>query len=309
MAYTLYNAPQSTCSQRVRFVLNAKKLPFAEVKLNLLEGDQLKPDYLKLNPNAVVPTLDHDGAIVTDSTVIAEYLDEVEPAVSFTPEDPVKRARMRALMHFIDEMPAAAVRVPTFNLAFLPRFQAMSREDFVAMAESKPLRREFMLTMGQTGFPQAEMDAALGRLRRSYERMDAEIEKSGGPWLLGQEITLADVTAMPALVRMHDLRMADWQDLPRVVTWLDTIRAQAAFQPTYYHGSLLSERFPHLREKLAKTAYAASEAAGARRRPFASSKPCMPRNHCIATMTPFTGCNRPSVMPSTAGPHSSACTQ
>jgi glutathione S-transferase len=254
MVYTLYNAPQSTCSQRVRFVLNAKELPFAEVKLNLLEGDQLKPDYLKLNPNAVVPTLDHDGAIVTDSTVIAEYLDEVEPAVRFTPEDPVKRARMRALMHFIDEMPAAAVRVPTFNLAFLPRFQAMSRDDFVAMAESKPLRREFMLTMGQTGFPQAEMDAALGRLRRSYERMESEIEKSGGPWLLGQEITLADVTAMPALVRMHDLRMAEWQDLPRVVTWFDTIRAQPAFQPTYYHGSLLSERFPHLREKLAKTA-------------------------------------------------------
>ena len=69
MAFTLYNAPQSTCSQRVRFVLNAKQIAFDEVKLNLLEGDQLKPDYLKLNPNGVVPTLDHDGAIVTDSTV------------------------------------------------------------------------------------------------------------------------------------------------------------------------------------------------------------------------------------------------
>jgi glutathione S-transferase len=254
MAYTLHNAPQSTCSQRVRFVLNAKKLPFQEIKLNLLDGDQLKPEYLKLNPNGVVPTLDHNGAIVTDSTVIMEYLDEVEPDASFTPEDPVKRARMRALMHFIDEMPAAAVRVPTFNLAFLPKFQAMTREDFVAMAESKPLRREFMLSMGQTGFPQAEMDAALGRLRRSYERMDDEIDKSGGPWLLGKEITLADVTIMPALVRMHDLGMTDWQDLPRVVTWFDNIRAQPAFAPTYYHGSLLSERFPHLREKLQKRA-------------------------------------------------------
>jgi glutathione S-transferase len=254
MPYTLYNAPQSTCSQRVRFVLNAKQLPFAEIKLNLLEGDQLKPDYLKLNPNGVVPTLDHDGAILTDSTVITEYLDEVEPGVSFTPEDPVKRARMRALMHFIDEMPAAAVRVPTFNLAFLPKFQAMSREDFIAMAESKPLRREFMLTMGQTGFPKEEMDAALARLRRSYERMDTEIEKSGGPWLLGKEITLADATIMPALVRMHDLGRAQWQDLPRVVTWFDNIRAQRAFQPTYYYGSLLSERFPHLREKLHKPA-------------------------------------------------------
>ena len=73
---------------------------------------------------------------------------------SFTPEDPVKRAHMRTLMHFIDEMAAAAVRVPTFNLAFLPKFQAMKRDDFIAMAESKPLRKEFMMAMGQTGFPQ-----------------------------------------------------------------------------------------------------------------------------------------------------------
>jgi glutathione S-transferase len=249
MAYKLYNAPQSTCSQRVRFVLNAKRLPFEEVKLNLLEGDQLKPDYLKLNPNGVVPTLDHDGQIVIDSNVITEYLDEVALPESFTPEDPVKRARMRTLMHFFDEMPAAAVRVPTYNLAFLPRLQKMSREEFMAFAESKPLRREFMLTMGQTGFPQAEMDAALKRLRRTYERMDAEIEKSGGPWLLGKDITLADISVMPALVRMHDLNMAEWQDLPRVVTWFDNIRAQPAFKPTYYPGSLLSERFPHLRER------------------------------------------------------------
>src|SRR5262245_2558155 len=113
MPFTLYNAPQSTCSQRVRFVLNAKSLPFSEVKLNLLEGDQLKPDYLKLNPHGVVPTLDHDGNIIIDSCVIAEYLDEVAPeGENFTPDDPVLRARMRALMHFMDEMPAAAIRVP-----------------------------------------------------------------------------------------------------------------------------------------------------------------------------------------------------
>jgi glutathione S-transferase len=255
MTYRLYNAPQSTCSQRVRFVLNAKGLAFDEVRLNLLEGDQLKPDYLKLNPNGVVPTLDHDGAIVIDSTVITEYLDEVSPAGGFTPDNPIERARMRALMHFIDEMPAPAVRVPTFNLAFLPSFQKMSREAFIAMAESKPMRREFMLTMGQTGFPQQEMDAALDRLRRTYLRMEAEIAKSGGPWLMGKSISLADVAVMPALVRMDDLRMSkQWQDLPGVTRWYDAIRAQPAFKPTYYHGSLLSERFPHLKETLAAEA-------------------------------------------------------
>src|SRR5271154_5425522 len=190
MSFTLYNAPQSTCSQRVRFVLNGKGMPFDEVKLDLLAGDQLKPDYLALNPNGVVPTLDHDGAIVTDSSVIIEYLDEIAPAPAcYTPRDPVKRAKMRALMRFIDEMPAAAVRVPTFNLAFLPRFAAMSEAEFLAFAESKPLRKEFMLAMGRTGFPQKDMDSAMDRLRRTYERMDVEIAESGGPWLLGREIS------------------------------------------------------------------------------------------------------------------------
>jgi glutathione S-transferase len=251
-SFTLYNAPQSTCSQRVRFVLNAKKISFAEIKLDLLAGDQLKPDYLALNPNGVVPTLDHEGAIVIDSSVIIEYLDEVVPTPeSFTPRDPVTRARMRALMRFIDEMPAAAVRVPTFNLAFLPRFAAMSEEEFLAFAESKPLRKEFMLTMGRKGFPQKEMDAATQRLRRTYERMDSEIEKSGGPWLLGEEISLADIALMPAIVRMADLgQETAWQDLPRVERWYDAIRAHPAFRPTYYPGSLLTERFPHLRSRV-----------------------------------------------------------
>jgi glutathione S-transferase len=252
MSFTLYNAPPSTCSQRVRFVLNAKKLPFDEVKLDLMAGDQMKPDYLRLNPNGVVPTLDHDGAIVIDSSVIIEYLDEIAPEQqNFTPTDPARRAHMRSLMRFIDEMPAAAVRVPTFNLAFLPRFAAMSDGEFVAFAESKPLRKEFMLAMGRKGFPDSEMQAALDRLRRTYMRMDAEIERSGGPWLLGKDITLADVAVMPALVRMADLGRADWQDLPRVATWFDNIRAQPAFAPAYYPGSLLSERFPHLRSTVA----------------------------------------------------------
>ncbi len=249
MAFTLYNAPQSTCSQRVRFVLNAKGLAFDEKKLDLLAGDQLKPEYLALNPNGVVPTLDHDGTVVRDSSVIIEYLDEIEPRESFTPRDPGRRAHMRALMRFIDEMPAAAVRVPTFNLAFQPTFAKMTEDEFLAFAESKPLRKEFMLAMGRSGFPQKEMDSSLGRLRRTYERMDSEIEKSGGPFLMGKDLTLADISLMPAIVRMDDLnRYGDWADLPRVARWFDAIRAHPAFKPTYYPGSLLTERFAHLAE-------------------------------------------------------------
>jgi glutathione S-transferase len=250
MAFILYNAPQSTCSQRARFVLNAKGVPFTDKRLDLMAGDQLKPDYLALNPNGVVPTLDHDGKIVIDSSVIMEYLDEIAPEpVSFTPAMPIDRARMRALMRFIDEMPAAAVRVPTFNLAFLPRFAAMSEDEFTAFAQSKPLRKEFMLAMGRKGFPEPEMNAALDRLRRTYVRVDNAIQTSGGPWLLGSHISLADIALMPAMVRMDDLGFSSaWREMPRVVRWYDAIRAQPAFGPTYYKGSLLTDHFAHLRK-------------------------------------------------------------
>jgi glutathione S-transferase len=92
--FTLYNAPQSTCSQRVRFVLNAKNLPFEEHKLDLFSGDQLKPDYLAINPNGVVPSLVHDEQIITDSSVIIEYLDEAFPDVR-----PFRPTTLAAIAH------------------------------------------------------------------------------------------------------------------------------------------------------------------------------------------------------------------
>lgn len=248
----LYNAPQSTCSQRVRFVLHSKDLPFEEHRLDLFSGDQLKPEYLALNPNGVVPTIVHDGAVVTDSSVIMEYLEEVFPeGVSFVPDDPVERAEMRAMMRFIDEVPAPAIRVPSYNLAFLPHFRAMSEAEFQALADSKPLRREFLMKMGRTGFPEAEMDEAMRRLGRTVERMDADIERSGGPFLLGEQPSLADISVMPTIVRMDDIRLKHmWADRPAIARWLEEIRAAPAFQPTYYTGSLLTEKYPHLREAL-----------------------------------------------------------
>lgn len=249
----LYNAPQSTCSQRVRFVLHAKGLPFDEHRLDLFSGDQLKPDYLALNPNGVVPTIVDDGAIVTDSSVIMEYLEEVYPdGRSFVPTDPITRAHMRSMMRFIDEVPAAAIRIPSYNLAFLPHFRAMSEREFQALADSKPLRREFLLKMGRTGFPEAEMDEAMRRLARTIERMDKDIADSGGPFLLGKDPSLADISVMPSIVRMDDIRLARmWADRPAIGRWLEAIRAEPAYRPTYYPGSLLTEKYPHLREQLA----------------------------------------------------------
>lgn len=251
--FVLYNAPQSTCSQRVRFLLNAKGIAFEEHKLDLFSGDQLKPEYLKINPNGVVPALVHDGRSVIDSSVIMEYLDEVRPEPRcFQPADAYERGRMRSLIRYIDEVPTPAVRFPSYNLAFLPHFQAMSEEEFQALCDSKPLRREFLMKMGRTGFPKDVLDEAMSRLARGIDWMNGHITANGGTWLLGDRITEADVAIMPVIVRLDDINLGHmWADKPAVGRWLDAIRADPAYKQTYYTGALLTEKYPHLREKLA----------------------------------------------------------
>ena len=246
--FLLYNAPQSTCSQRVRFVLNAKELNFEEVKLDLFSGDQLKPEYLKINPNGVVPALKHDESFILDSAVIIEYLDECFPQNHpFASTDPVEKARMRWMMRYIDEIPTPAIRFPSYNLAFLPHFKQMSEDEFIALANSKPLRKEFLLSMGRTGFSEQDMNQAMDKLNRAIIRMNEWIQQSGGPWLLGKPLTLADVAIMPVIVRMDDINLDHyWSQLPYISRWLELIKNHPSYSKTYYSGSLLTEKYPHL---------------------------------------------------------------
>ena len=101
---TLYHAAHSTCSQKVRMVLHEKGLAFDEVQIDLAKKEQLKPEYLALNPNGVVPTLVDDGTPIIESSVICEYLDEKHPDNPLLPHDLVERARTRAWMHYIEEV-------------------------------------------------------------------------------------------------------------------------------------------------------------------------------------------------------------
>jgi glutathione S-transferase len=75
----LYNAPVSTCSQKVRMALFEKELPWTDKTIQFARRDHLSDWYLALNPNGVVPTLVHDGHIIIDSSVINEYLEDVFP--------------------------------------------------------------------------------------------------------------------------------------------------------------------------------------------------------------------------------------
>lgn len=242
MSFILYNAPQSTCSQKVRICLWEKGLDFSEVKLDLFKGDQLTAEYKTLNPNGVVPTLVHEDEVIIDSSVIIEYLDELSPEPSLSPKTIAGRAHMREWLRFFEEVPTPAVRIPSYNKVFLRLFQSMTDEEFTAFGESKPLRKDFFLKMGRTGYSDEEMRKAEGRLRLATERMEDQL-RTAGPWLLGA-YSLADICIVPTMIRMDDIGMDGvWSDLPRVSEWFARVQNRDAVKQTFYFGSLLSEQY------------------------------------------------------------------
>lgn len=242
MSFVLYNAPQSTCSQKVRISLWEKGLRFSETKLDLFKGDQLTDEYKKLNLNGVVPTLVHDDEVIIDSSVIIEYLDEQFPEPPLSPATPAGRAHMREWMRFFEEVAAPAVRVPSYNRVFLRHFQAMSEEEFIAFGESKPLRKDFFLKMGQKGYSDQEVQQSEGRLRMTIERMESQLQL-GGPWLLG-DYSLADICVIPVIVRLDDIGLSSlWADCNKVGEWFSRFQEREAFQQCFYFGALLSEQY------------------------------------------------------------------
>ena len=93
MTFTLYHHGSSVCAAKVRLAMAEKGLEWEGVYIDILKGEQFDPDYLKLNPKGVVPTLVHDDLVIPDSTVIIEYLDQIAPETSVHPKDPWSRAQ------------------------------------------------------------------------------------------------------------------------------------------------------------------------------------------------------------------------
>lgn len=235
----LYHSPISTCSQRVRQALAEKKIDWVDRTVNLSANEHLTPGYLKMNPNGLVPTLVHDGHVIADSSVILEYLEDVFPGRPLRPDGVVEIAKMRAWVQYIDEVPTAAARFPSFQLAFGQRLMAMSDEERSRIAEGRPIRAAFYDQIGPSGFSERTMGHAMRQLEQCFDRLDDALGE--GPWILGESFGIVDISVLPTVVRMQDLQLDHfYASRPRVADWYARVCDRPSFAAAYFPGSRVS---------------------------------------------------------------------
>ena len=231
----LYHHGSSVCAAKVRLALAEKGLEWDGHYLDILKGDQFTPEYRKLNPKAVVPTLVHDGTAITESTVICEYLDEVFSDPPLIPADPVRRAKMRCWTKAVDEEVHRACGPLTFMASHRHTLMRLGPEKLEEFLQSTPVDSVTSdWNVRKRGYIEQGFDAPdAGRIVHLYDRYLAKMEAdlAGGPWLAGDAYTLADAGMTPYLARLDMLQMqAMWTgSRPRLTDWFARIRARPSY--------------------------------------------------------------------------------
>ncbi len=235
----LYHHGSSVCAAKVRLVLAEKGQTWEGHYLDILKGDQFDPDYVKLNPKAVVPTLVHDGKVLTESTLICEYLDEVFPDPPLKPADPYARWQMRIWTKAVDDQVHPACAELTFSCTHRHTLARLSPEELEKFLEATPAqsvkpgwkaRKREIVTKGF----EAPGIAAPFKLYDGYmQKMEDAL--AGQPWLCGDAFSLADIGMAPYVNRLDMLGMSEmWAERPRLADWFARLKARPSFRPAFY---------------------------------------------------------------------------
>lgn len=234
----LYHAGLTACSKKVRLCLREKGLNYVSHYIELGQFAQHDPNYLKLNPNGLVPTLVHDGAPVIESTVINEYLDDVFPEVPLRPTDPVERARSRVWGKLADEALGPNM-VVTFsgpsNIGKAARSLDAAAIDGV-LDRIPLIERRNVIAKISRGGGFTDSDFAAAREKAGFIVRRAEEALEAGPYLAGSTYSLADINMIPFMDRYRERVVPDLfteDQHPNLCDWCDRILGRPAVIATW----------------------------------------------------------------------------
>lgn len=227
----LYHGNTSVCSVKVRIGLAEKQLEWDSKLLNLPKGEQHDPEYLKINPNGVVPTLIDGDLIVTESSVILEYADELSPHNPLMPSGKAARTLTKIwLLRCLDIH--AAINTMTFSTVKRQEILAKNTPDEIAISIAKmpnPFAAEKRKELIEKGLTSSHVTAAFFTLHQMFKDMQLALQKS--KWLAGDQFSLPDVSLIAYVDRLESLGMAGlWtKHTPLVGDWLNAAQARPSY--------------------------------------------------------------------------------
>ena len=201
----LYDYFRSSAAYRVRIALNLKGIAYESRSINLVDGAQKDPGYRALNPQGLVPALEIDGKLLTQSLAIMDYLDARQPEPRFVPEDPADRSHVLAMA-----LTVACDIHPLNNLRVLKYLS------------------------GTLGVEEAERNAWYAHwIVEGLTALEAIAAPRAGDFLFGDTPTMADVLLVPQLfnARRFDVPLEDYPTLVRADANAAKVEAFAAAHP------------------------------------------------------------------------------
>jgi glutathione S-transferase len=262
MKVELYHNGLSTCSQKVRLALAEKGVVWASREIELIAGAHKQPDYMKLNPKGVVPTLVIDDIPIVESNIINEYIDDAFDGPALKPPDPIARAKMRLFNKHVEDETHPASGIVTYSTV-MRQFQLhQPREDVLAGIEKSPTAHERAVrrSLFEHGVEAPECQAAIATLGIFVARLELVLGEN--EWVAGDQFSLADCAAAPYVLRNDHLGMsALWADgaMPNVARWFAALVARPSFAEAVTKwadpsrialfksaGQLIWPRFEHL---------------------------------------------------------------
>jgi maleylacetoacetate isomerase len=190
MSVTLYGYWRSLAAFRVRAALNLKNIPYEEKLIDLSQREQFSASFHQLNPQHVIPLLDHDGKHITQSLAILEYLDENWDNNPLLPKDSFLRSRVRSL---------AQITIADTHPLIVPRVRSYLNEQYGADEEQQAQWARHWFTIGTK--------AIEDRLNQ---------DQLSGLYCNGDEISMADI-ALTSHVIGAKLFKADLSIAPKLM--------------------------------------------------------------------------------------------
>jgi glutathione S-transferase len=230
MTLKYYHAEPLANSLKSMVPFIEKGLSWQSIYVDLHKFEQHEAWFTAINPEGQVPVLDHDGVIITHTTVINEYLEDVFPDVPLRPRDPVGAAHMRYWNKFCDEQVMNYVSMHGWHRMVGIIARSVESGEFERLMERIPLPdQRTKWRTARSGFSEKDLAYATDKIRYAVDKVEKQLGSTA--WIAGDDYTLADINFFSmcgvSVVRMFP-EMEIEKRCPLVAAWIERMRTRPA---------------------------------------------------------------------------------